>query len=160
MNLRRAQPNEVSGIMEWIRQGHYLGDTPPGCVVALELLDRKDRIGAFLLGRPCARGFNSSGYRVETILELTRAYFIDKTPHCIESQALGMMRKFIRTWFQSIRLLLAYSDPTEGHNGTIYAADGWVPFGLTTHKNGKGWKSRDARKDTHSWQKQRWVRTP
>lgn len=108
-----------------------------------------------MLGRPSSRELDA-----ERIMELTRMYFINETAHCVESQGLSMMRKFVRTWYPKIRLLLAYSDPTQGHEGTIYEADNWAPFGRTSHRSGEGWQSREGRESTQSWQKARWVRTP
>jgi hypothetical protein len=35
------------------------------------------------------------------------------------------MQAHIRKWYPGIRLLLAYSDPSQGHRGTVYEADGW-----------------------------------
>jgi hypothetical protein len=74
-------------------------------------------------------------------------FFIDEAPKNSESRALSMMRRYIRTWFPQIRLLLAYSDPLQGHNGTIYEADGWAPFGKTKRASGYGWRNRPNRKN-------------
>lgn len=152
MNYRRLQPAEVREGLSWIGNNHYLGDVA-GCVFALEFHQERQRIGAMVLGHPNAPGYG------ERIFELTRVFFIDATEHCVESKALAMMRKFVRTWFPQIRLLLAYSDATQGHRGTIYEADGWAEFGKTKSA-GNGWKSRGGRKSTQGWPKQRWVRTP
>lgn len=155
MILRRTQPSEVKTVREWIKQHHYLKSTPPGQIVALEFLAKKKRIGAILIGRPTSRELDP-----DRILELTRMYFVDEAGFNTESKALAMMRKFIRTWFPTVQLLIAYSDSTAGHSGTIYAADNWAPFGKTKHSTGYGWKSREGRRETQCWPKQRWVRTP
>lgn len=94
------------------------------------------------------------------MLELTRMYFVDEAPKNTESHGLSMMRRWVRVWMPETKLLLAYSDPSVGHQGTVYLADGWCPFGMTTHKNGYGWKSRPNRNDDPVTPKQRWVRTP
>lgn len=107
------------------------------------------------IGRPTSRALDG-----DRILELNRMYFIDDAPKNTESHALSVMRRFVRVWFPRVRLLLAYSDPQHGHAGTIYEADGWAPFGKTTHKKGYGWKSRPNRKDDPVTPKQRWIRTP
>jgi hypothetical protein len=65
-----------------------------------------------------------------------------------------------RIWIPKIRLLLAYSDPEQGHEGTIYEADGWAPLGLTDGAWGAGWNSRKGRRDQRVSRKRRWVRTP
>jgi hypothetical protein len=123
-------------------------------------MDGSERIGALVLGRPSAPAFNGPGYNVDTLLELTRMFMIDDTPRFAETKALGMMRKHVRMWFPQVGILIAYSDPSEGHEGTIYAADNWVRFGMTGKITGSGWNSRPGRKPTGKASKQRWLRTP
>lgn len=160
MMVRRCQPSEVGDLMVWTGENHYRGCTPPGCVCGLEIMDGADRIGALILGRPSAPAFNGIGYAVDKLLELTRMYLVDDTERFAETKALAMMRKHVRTWIPQVKLLLAYSDPSVGHEGTIYEADNWVPFGMTGKITGKGWNSRPGRKPTMSESKQRWVRMP
>lgn len=155
MQMRRLQPSESREAADWIKERHYLKSTPPGYVHALEFLDGKTRIGAMLIGRPSSRELDAN-----KILELTRVYFVDEAPKNTESKALAMMRKHIRIWLPLTRLLIAYSDPQQGHTGLIYEADGWAPFGMTKHTSGYGWKSREGRRSEQCWPKQRWVRTP
>jgi hypothetical protein len=112
-------------------------------------------IGGLLLGRPGARQYDS-----DRILEVTRLFFVDETPLHVESKGLALMRKHARVWLPQIRLLIAYSDPDQGHEGTIYAADGWAPFGMTDGAWGYGWNSRAGRRSGRVSKKQRWVRTP
>ncbi len=116
---------------------------------------QRELIGAMIIGRPSSRGLDMG-----KILELNRVYFIDETPPNVESQGLSMMRRHVRVWMPGVRLLVSYSDPAHGHAGTIYEADGWAPFGMTTHKSGYGWRSRPNRKADPVTPKQRWVRTP
>src|SRR5579859_452348 len=128
LHIRRAQPSETRDIMAWIKSNHYLRSTPPGYVAVLEFTSDCGRVGAMMLGRPAARTLDA-----DRVLELNRMYFIDEMPTNTESRALAMMRKFVRTWLPNVRLLLAYSDPAAGHRGGIYEADGWAPFGMTSH---------------------------
>jgi hypothetical protein len=153
--MRRAQPAESRELSAWLKEHHYTHRTPPGYVLALEFTAAAERIGAMLLGRPAARGLNP-----DRIMELTRMHFVDETPLCTESHALSMMRRHVRVWLPQIRLLTTYSDPSQGHDGTVYEADGWAHFGRTTHKKGYGWKSRPNRNDDPVCVKDRWVRTP
>lgn len=157
MILRRCQPSESRAAKTWIGEHHYLKSTPPGYIAVLEFLEGSELIGAMLLGRPSSRGYDP-----DRIMEITRVYFIDGplAPCNTESRALAMMRKWVRTWLPNIRLLLSYSDPSQGHTGKIYEADGWAPLGMTEKKTGYGWRSRPNRKDDPVTPKQRWVRTP
>lgn len=156
LHLRRCQPQESRGLREWIVERHYLRSAPPGYVLALEAVLGRERIGGLLFGRPCSRDLDT-----DLILSLDRLFFIDNTPPHVESQALAAARKHIRIWLPQIKLLVSYSDPAAGHDGTIYLADGWAPFGKT--RNGSaGWANRPGRKTTGEkpTPKQRWVRSP
>jgi hypothetical protein len=155
MLLRRCQPSEARNVLRWIKEHHYLRSTPPGFVVVLEFLEAGKRVGAMQLGRPTSRELDAA-----RVLELNRMYFIDEMPTNTESRALGMMRKFVRTWFPKVKLLLAYSDPSVGHHGTVYEADNWAPFGRTKRVKGYGWNNRGGRRETMCEPKIRWVRTP
>lgn len=154
MHLRRAQPSETRDLKEWIAANHYLECCPPGFVQMLEFTEGKRLIGGMLIGRPSAKTYDP-----DKILQLHRMFFIDETPRCVESQALAMMRKHVRIWLPQIRGLLSYSDPTVGHAGTIYEADGWCPLGLTNERADR-WQSRAGRREQRKTRKMRWFRTP
>jgi hypothetical protein len=156
MEMRRCQPSETREVLEWIEERHYLRSTPPGFRVILEFTERHTgRVGAMQWGRPTSRELDPA-----KVLELTRMYFDDKMPKNTESHALSMARRHIRVWMPEVRLLLAYSDPGQGHAGTVYEADGWAPFGRTAKSHGCGWKSREGRRSEQVGSKTRWVRTP
>src|ERR1700749_1806826 len=129
MIVRRCQPSESKATSRWIAARHYLQSCPPGYITVLELIEGSDLVGAMLLGRPC-----SKTYDPDRIMQLHRVFFVDKMPTNTESRGLAQMRKFVRTWFPSIKLLISYSDPSQGHGGTIYEAGGWAKFGMTTSK--------------------------
>lgn len=52
-------------------------------------------------------------------------------------------------------------DPSIGHDGTVYRADGWASFGRTRNVS-QGWSNRPGRRaeDGPPSRKTRWVRTP
>jgi hypothetical protein len=153
--MRRAQPSETADLKEWIGDHHYLASAPPGFIFLLEFIEGPQRVGGMILGRPAARQYDPN-----SIMQLHRVFFVDEMPKNTESKALATMRKFVRVWYPTIRLLLSYSDPEQGHAGTIYAADGWCPLGMTDGAWGYGWASRQNRRDQPISKKQRWVRTP
>ena len=152
---RRCQPSEAIAQKLWIADQHYLQSAPPGFVHVYEYTLRGQLVGGCILGRTAARQYNA-----DRVLEVTRFFFVDGTPPNVESRGLALMRKHVRTWLPAIRLLLAYSDPEQGHEGTIYAADGWCDLGLTDGPRGYGWQSRQGRRDRKASRKLRWVRTP
>ena len=158
LRIRRAQPSECALTKEWFVENHYLDEGVAISAFVLEFLAGDgELVGAMILGSPHGAGLDG-----DRILELYRVYFIDGTDRFIESRSLGMMRKFVRTWCPQIKLMLSYSDPSVGHRGTIYEADGWAPFGHTKRESGAGWgrhKGRN-RKPRSISSKVRWVRTP
>lgn len=156
LQLRRCQPSEARPLSQWVAEFHYLQSAPPGFIQVLEFSIRGEVVGAQILGRPAARTWNFN-----EVLQLHRMYFIDDTPTNTESRALAMMRKHIRVWLPQIRMLLSYSDPSVGHAGMIYKADGWANVGVTRETTGYGWKSRGSERSRDTvTSKVRWMRTP
>lgn len=156
LHIRRTQPSEARAAKHWIAERHYLESASPGFVHVYEYTLGGDLIGGAILGRPNARAYNP-----DRVLELTRFFFVDQTPPHVESRGLALMRKHVRMWIPKIRLLLAYSDPSQGHEGAIYEADGWCDLGLTKGAgHGYGWNTREGRRPQRVSQKLRWVRTP
>lgn len=153
--MRRAQPAESREIRAWIMSRHYTGSAPPGYVLALEFLEGRMRVGAMLIGRPTSRELDPDVW-----LELTRMYFLEAAPRFSESRALAMMRRYVRVYLPSVRALIAYSDPSVGHAGTVYAADGWAAFGRTSNHGSVAWRNRPGRRPSPGGRKLRWVRTP
>lgn len=158
IQLRRCQPAETQSAKRWVAAHHYLKSAPPGFGFILEFYERGELIGAHIWGRPQANLMYDPDY----VLQLYRVFFVDDTSHCVESQSLAMARKHIRVWCPRIRLVLSYSDPSVGHEGTIYDADGWCPLGPTRERNDYGFQTHKGRERTkkHICSKMRWVRTP
>ena len=137
----------------WIAEGHYLHSTPAGAVIRMEFLDGNGkRIGAMMWGRSI-----SPRQDQKNLLCLTRMYFIDDTENFVESKALGIARKYIRTHYPQIKGLIAYSSTGEGHEGTIYKADGWFEVSRT---RGGMRDCRLGRRNADTSSKIKWVRSP
>lgn len=140
---------------KFISSIHYMGYTPAGAKLRLGILENGIKvIGAMLWGRP-----NSKAYNQDKILELTRMVLIDDTDQFAESHSLALARKYIRMKLPQVRLLIAYSDPAQNHDGGIYEADNWCDFGMTS---GGVWTSisKPNRRDMSPSKKTRWVRSP
>lgn len=156
LRVRLCQNGEGPALRMWIAEYHYTKSAPPGYVLALEFLSGSERFGGMLWGRPTSRAIDSRLW-----LELTRMYFVDDTPANTESRGLALARRFIRTWGPNVRGLLAYANPSVGHEGKVYLADGWAPFGRTSSRT-VGWRNRPGRKRSFGDDapKLRFVRTP
>ena len=150
MKLNIVHSTELDG---WIKERHYLHSTPAGAVIRMEFLDDDgNRIRAMMWGRNTSPKVDYSDQ-----LCLTRMFFLDDTERFVESRALGMARKYIRKHHPAIMGLVAYSSTGEGHEGTVYKADGWFKVSPTRNK------SRDARpgrKNLDTSSKIKWVRSP
>lgn len=140
---------------QWIKERHYLQSVPAGAKLRMWVLDDKgETIGAMMWGRPSARMLNK-----DLLLELTRMFFVNNTEPFVESRTLAMARKIIRKYMPKIKGLITYSSTGQGHDGVIYRADNWFPFGQT--KGGK-WNIRNgkSRKNIDTSPKIRWLRSP
>ena len=139
---------------EWLKERHYLASTPPGAKLRMWILDDSgETIGAMMWGRPSARLLDK-----DTLLELTRMFFIDDTEPFVESRALAMARKLIRKYMPQTKGLIAYSSTKEGHDGIVYKADNWFQFGKN---QGDRWTRKNRqRADIDTSPKIRWLRSP
>lgn len=143
-------------IDEWIAKHHYLKSAPAISMIRMVFKDRQNRlIGAMLWNKPTARKSDQ-----ENILELSRMYFIDDTERMVESHCLGMARKYIRKHFPHIKGIQGFSSTGQGHDGTVYKADGWFVVQITKISKSTKWASREGRTDRDSSDKIKWVRTP
>jgi len=116
-------PNQVKPIRykdarRIIERHHYLGYAPCGCKFCLGIYCNNDLIGVMIWGHPVARMENQ-----DNTLELTRM-FLFNSPKNSESRALSLAEKWIKKNRTEYRLI-AYSDTSEGHKGTIYKATNW-----------------------------------
>lgn len=77
-------------------------------------------VGVLVFGQPVARLEDQ-----ETTLELNRFWLSDDCGKNSESRLLGVCCRLIRKYAPEIRRVIAYSDSSMGHAGTIYKASGW-----------------------------------
>ena len=61
---------------------------------------------------------------------LTRLWLSDELPHNSESRVLGIVIRALRR-YTSIKFLVSYADPSQGHIGIIYQATNWIYTGLS-----------------------------
>ena len=140
-------------IDEYIRENHYLHTTPAGAILRIEVLDDNDcRIGAMLWGRN-----PSPKQEQREVLCLTRMYFQDDTEPYVESRALAMARKYIRKHLPEVKGVVSYASIGEGHDGTVYKADGWFEV---SRSRANARDCRQGRKNVDTSAKIKFVRTP
>lgn len=91
--------------------------------------DYKQLVGAIAFARPLGRlAVKSISEKLEAkqSLELTRLFIHDGYPKNIESFSIARSFDWIRENLPDIEVLLSYSDPEQGHIGTIYQATNWL----------------------------------
>jgi len=77
------------------------------------------------IGRSAGQSISPLLERTE-VLELTRLFVFDGYGSNIESWFLGKTFQWLRENVPQIKGLISYSDPKEGHCGTIYQATNWI----------------------------------
>ena len=116
-----------------IVKNHY-SHTWTMCSVALGVLytdtskfygDTEKIIGTIIFGSPIGRRVIKSISPLLNngeVLELTRLWIEDGYGTNIESYVIGQSFKYIRHNLPHIKSIISYSDPEQGHTGTIYQA--------------------------------------
>ena len=77
------------------------------------------------IGRLTGQSISETLDRTE-VLELVRLFVFDGYGSNIESWFLSQTFDWLRTNSPKIKALISYSDPKEGHAGTIYQATNWI----------------------------------
>ena len=130
-------------VMRW----HYSRAMPTPPIVRFGIWEGNEFIGAVLFGR----GSNNNmlkpfGLKINEGGELVRvALGIHTAP---VSKIVSVAIKALKSAQPSLRLLVSYADPNEGHHGGIYQAMNWVYSGKTSpdcyylDSGGRRWHSR------------------
>lgn len=110
---------------------HYLHSTPGGTCLAFGVFLDSRLLGAVTFGAgPYLAHRLVEGACLDDCLTLTRFWLSDELPSNAESRVLGIVLRALRK-HSSLRFLVTYADPTQGHPGTIYQATNWLYTGLS-----------------------------
>ena len=83
-------------------------------------------LGALTLGvGPYNAASLVDGATSDDCLTLTRLWLSDELPPNSESRVIGMVLRSLRK-HTSIRFVLSYADPSQGHLGIIYQSSNWL----------------------------------
>lgn len=96
-------------------------------------------IGCIVYGHPVSNATVTSIFKtiqlpLSGILELTRLVVLDGHGKNIESWFIGQSFKWIKTNDKTVKVLVSYADPEQGHTGTIYRATNWLYQGCGAGK--------------------------
>jgi len=118
----------VSVAKELITLHHY-SHSWTTCKHAIGLLKDDCVVGVAVYGNPVGRLAAQSispFVKENEVLELTRLWVADSEGKNSESWFLGKTFDWIKKHDNQIRVLLSYTDPSQGHKGTIYQATNWL----------------------------------
>ncbi len=126
-----VRPVPFSIAKQLLVREHYLHSFPGGTDLCLGVFCEKRLLGALTLGAGPAKAYALvEGAKPQDCLALTRLWLSDALPKNSESRVLGVVLRALRT-STSVKFLISYADPAQGHLGYIYQATNWLYTGLS-----------------------------
>jgi len=117
---------------ELLERHHYLHSLPGGTKLCFGVFNGQRLLGAMTFGSGPALAYSMvEGAKPEDCLTLTRLWLSDELPPNSESRVIGFAIRSLRK-YTSLKFLVSYADPAQGHMGTIYQATGWLYTGLSS----------------------------
>lgn len=114
-----------------IERYHYLHSYPGGTQLAIGIFLEEKIVGAMALGVGSFNGHALvEGATQRDCLTLSRFWLSDELPKNSASRVLGVLMGMLRR-NTSVKFLLTYADPSQGHIGTIYQATNWIYTGMS-----------------------------
>jgi hypothetical protein len=127
----QGKPVPFSIARQLLEREHYLHSFPGGTKLAFGAFVGTRLLGALTLGAGPANAYCLvNGATSDDCLTLTRLWLSDKLPKNSESRFLGIVIRALKR-NTSLKFLVSYADPAQGHLGTIYQATGWTYTGLS-----------------------------
>jgi len=132
-------------VRDMIVQHHYLHSAPSAeSAFAVTLQGKEDGlvvweelVGGALYGGGSNRFLGSPyGLNHNGVTELVRLFLLDDVKQYVDnaaSRVLGLTLKYLRNCTDK-HLVIAFSDPVAGHDGTVYRASNWTCIGQSSPK--------------------------
>jgi hypothetical protein len=126
-----VNPVPFSIARKLLEREHYLHSFPGGTKLAFGAFLSARLLGALTLGAGPAYAYSLvDGATPDDCLTLSRLWLSDELPKNSESRFIGIVTRALKR-NTSLRFLVSYADPVQGHLGIIYQATGWVYTGLS-----------------------------
>jgi hypothetical protein len=150
----QVQPIPVTVAKKLLVRKHYLRSMPGGTQLAFGVFSDQRLLGALTFGSGPAFAYRLvKDASADDCLTLSRLWLSDALPKNSESRVIGIVLRYLRE-NTSLKFLVSYADPSQGHSGTIYQATGWLYTGLSSamprYDLGDG-KARHSRSVSHAY---------
>jgi hypothetical protein len=110
-----------------------LQSCPAGALIAFGIFVGQSLLGVAVLGVGPANVHRLfRGADRNQVVCLSRFWLDDRLGRNCESRTLAIILRHLKRDQQTIKALVAYSDPQAGHTGTVYRAAGFGYLGLST----------------------------
>ncbi len=132
--LHRIQVSPIPTIVARtiLEKHHYLHSIPGGTMLAFGVFLDQELLGALTFGAGPAQAYRLvDGARPDDCMTLSRLWLSDQLPVNSESRVIGIVLRNLKK-HTSLKFLISYADPSQGHLGIIYQATGWEYAGLSS----------------------------
>ena len=127
----RVQPIPFVAAKQIAVKHHYLHSLPGGTKLAFGAFVEGKLLGAITFGVGPFNAFSLvAGASPDNCLTLTRLWLSGKLPPNSESRVISVCLRYLRK-YTTLKFIITYADPAQGHVGTIYQATGWLYTGLS-----------------------------
>ena len=110
---------------------HYLHSLPGGTLLAFGVFVGMCLMGVLTIGCGPSQAYRLvEGACSDDCAVLTRLWLSDDLPKNSESRVIGVVLRALQR-NTSLKFVISYADPSQGHVGTIYQATGWIYTGLS-----------------------------
>lgn len=129
LSVRLCGRRKGDAVDRMVRESHYLHRWPGTAVAVFCLRSFDVPVGVIVYSLPPREIFKR--YRVQLAWELSRLWVDDAMPRNTESWFIAQTVRWVRRMHPSVKALVSYADPSQGHQGTIYKASNWESDGRT-----------------------------
>ena len=127
----RVQPIPFAAARQIVVRHHYLHSLPGGTKLAFGTFVKGRLLGTITFGVGPYNAFALvDGACPDDCLALTRLWLSEELPPNSESRVISVCLRYLRK-YTTLKFIMTYADPAQGHVGTIYQATGWLYTGLS-----------------------------
>ena len=126
-----VQPIPFVAAKKILVKHHYLHSLPGGTQLAFGAFVEDKLLGALTFGAGPHNAFTLvDGACPDNCLTLTRLWLSEKLPPNSESRVISVCLRYLKK-YTTLKFIITYADPAQGHAGIIYQATGWLYTGLS-----------------------------